>query len=270
MTDRFEVRLATPADEPDLRALVGSVAMPGAVAVRFAREPDYFLGTTIMGDPCDVVVARERATGALAGFACRAERSAFVNGVAERVGYLGQVRVAERFRGAGLVARGARLLRERTPPGQLAFGVLARENHRAVGALVGARPAGGVRTARLAGLTTCAVLLRPRRAAHGAGVEVRPAGDALLPDLVAFLRAEGRAASSSRRTRSRTSRAGPRCAGSRRRTCRWRGAAGGSWARWRCGTSPASSRTWWPGTGRRCGAGARSWTPPRASSGRSR
>jgi hypothetical protein len=25
--------------------------MPGAVSVRFAREPDYFLGATIMGDP---------------------------------------------------------------------------------------------------------------------------------------------------------------------------------------------------------------------------
>ena len=191
MTDRFDVRLATAADEPDLRALAGSVAMPGAVAVRFAREPDYFLGTTIMGDPCDVVVARERATGALAGFACRAERSAFVNGAVERVGYLGQVRVAERYRGAGLIARGARLLRGRTPPGQLAFGVLARENPRAIGALVGARPAGGVRAARLGGLTTCAVLLRPRRPVRAPGVEVRPAEAAQLPDLIAFLRTEG-------------------------------------------------------------------------------
>ena len=47
----FDLRWATPADEPDIRALVGSVPMPGAVTVRFAREPDYFLGATIMGDP---------------------------------------------------------------------------------------------------------------------------------------------------------------------------------------------------------------------------
>jgi len=191
VTDRFEVRLATPADEPALRARVGSVAMPGAVAVRFAREPDYFLGTTIMGDPCDVVVARERGGGALVGIACRAERAAFVNGAVERVGYVGQIRVAEGYRGAGLLARGARLLRARTPPGQLAFGVLARENPRAIGALVGARPPGGVRATRLSGLTTCALLLRPRRPAPAPGVEVRPADAALLPDLVAFLRAEG-------------------------------------------------------------------------------
>ncbi|MFN2323572.1 MAG: hypothetical protein ABR510_11515, partial [Trueperaceae bacterium] len=191
MSDRFEVRRATAADESDLRALVGSVAMPGAVAVRFAREPDYFLGTTIMGDPCDVVVARDRSSGALAGFACRAERSAFANGVEERLGYVGQIRVAKGYRGAGLLALGARLLRERTPPGQLAFGVLARENPRAIGALVGARPPGGVRAARLGGLTSCAVLLRPRRPPRVPGVEVRPADAVALPDVVAFLRAEG-------------------------------------------------------------------------------
>jgi hypothetical protein len=56
----FDLRWATPDDEPDIRALVGSVPMPGAVAVRFAREPDYFLGAAIMGDPCDVLVARHR------------------------------------------------------------------------------------------------------------------------------------------------------------------------------------------------------------------
>ena len=54
----FELRWAGPDDEPDIRDLVGSVPMPGAVAVRFARHPDYFLGTTIMGDPCDVLIAR--------------------------------------------------------------------------------------------------------------------------------------------------------------------------------------------------------------------
>ena len=56
----FEFHWATPEDEPDIRSLVGSVTMPGTVAIRFSREPDYFLGTTIMGDPCDVLVARHR------------------------------------------------------------------------------------------------------------------------------------------------------------------------------------------------------------------
>ena len=45
----FELRQATMEDDADIRALIGSVSMPGAVSIRFSREPDYFLGTTIMG-----------------------------------------------------------------------------------------------------------------------------------------------------------------------------------------------------------------------------
>jgi len=188
----FDVRLATAADEPDIRALVGSVAMPGAVALRFAREPDYYLGTTIMGDPCDVIVGRRRADGALAGIACRAQRPAFVNGEETQLGYVGQIRIAAPFRGRGLVARGARLLRERTPAGMLSFGVVARDNPRAAATLVGRRLPAGLRVARVAGLTTCAILLRPRRTVRPAGLDVHPATAESLPEVVAFLRAEGR------------------------------------------------------------------------------
>ena len=123
----FDIRHATRDDEPELRALVGSVPMPGAVAVRFAREPDYFLGATIMGDPCDVLVARQRLDGALAGIVCRAEHPAFVNGHEMRVGYIGQIRIAPDFRGRWLVQRGAQRLRELSPPGLWYFGVIARE-----------------------------------------------------------------------------------------------------------------------------------------------
>jgi len=196
----FEVRLGTRADEPDIRALVGSVAMPGDVAIRFEREPDYFLGTTIMGDPCDVVVARRRGDDALAGIACRGEQSAYVRGEPTRVGYLGQIRIAPWARGRGLVTRGARLLRERMPPGMLSFGVIARENPRAARALAGPRLPAGVRVARVGGLTTCAIVLRPGRGARGraprgrvapGGIEVRPAAAAALADVLAFWEAHG-------------------------------------------------------------------------------
>jgi hypothetical protein len=200
VSDAFDLRLATPEDEPEIRALVGSVAMPGDVAIRFAREPDYFLGTTIMGDPCDVVVARRRGDGALAGVACRGEQRAYVGGEPTRVGYVGQIRIAPWARGRGLVTRGARLLRERTPPGTLSFGVIARENPRAARALAGPRLPAGLRVARVGGLTTCAVVLRPGRAprgrpprgpAAGGGIEVRPADAATLAGVLAFWEAHG-------------------------------------------------------------------------------
>lgn len=195
MSAEFELRLATRADEPEIRALVASVAMPGDVAVRFRREPDYFLGTTIMGDPCDVVVARRRADGALAGVACRGEQGAYVGGEPTRVGYVGQIRVAPWARGRGLVTRGARLLRDRTPPGTLSFGVIARENPRAARALVGRRLPAGLRAARVGGLTTCAIVLRPGRAPRdpvaGDGIEVRPADGAALAEVLAFWEGHG-------------------------------------------------------------------------------
>jgi hypothetical protein len=187
----YEVRLATAADEPEVRALVGSVAMPGAVAIRFAREPDYSLGATIMGDPCDVVIVRDGATGRLAGFGCRAERRAFVNGREQRIGYLGQIRAAEGYRGRWLLVRALAWLREAGHDDLLYCGVVARENPRAREVLVGRRPPGGMRRARLAGLTTCAILLRPRRRPAAPGLDVEPARPDDLADVVAFLRREG-------------------------------------------------------------------------------
>ena len=187
----FDIRLATPADEPEVRALVGSIPMPGAVGVRFAREPNYFLGATIMGDPCDVLVARQRHDGALAGIACRAERPAFVNGQEMRVGYIGQIRIAPDFRGRGLIHQGAQRLCDLTPPGLRYFGVIARENPRARDVLTGAGLPAGWHAERLCGLTTCAILLRPRRTPRSAGLEVQPASHEMLPEIVAFLRQHG-------------------------------------------------------------------------------
>ncbi len=186
----IEVRLATPDDEPDIRRLVAATPMPGAVSVRFAREPDYFLGTSIMGDPCDVFVGRAP-DGSLAGILCRAEHSAFLNGAETRVGYVGQIRVADGYRGRWLLHRSMPVFRAASPPGLLYMGVIARENPRARGVLLGARPPGGLRSARLAGLTVCAILLRPRRPVRRAGFEVVSAAEIGLEPTVAFLRAHG-------------------------------------------------------------------------------
>lgn len=187
----FEFRWATPDDDPDIRALIGSVAMPGAVAVRFAREPDYFLGTTIMGRPCDVLIARHQADGQLAGIACRAEHRAYLNGQEAQLGYIGQIRVAQPFRGRWLVHQGEKWFREAGPPDLLYFGVIASENPRARQLLVGSRPPGGWHTRCLSGITTCAIILRRARAYHAPGVEVQPGSPETLGEIIAFLRRLG-------------------------------------------------------------------------------
>ena len=90
--------------------------MPGAVAVRFEREPDYFLGTTIMGDPCDVLIARHLPDGALAAVACAPSGACGSTGEPERVAYVGQIRVAPRFQGRWLIQRAAREVSELHDP----------------------------------------------------------------------------------------------------------------------------------------------------------
>ena len=100
--------------------------MPGAVAVRFAREPDYFLGTTIMGDPCDVLIARARPDGRLAGIACRAERPRLRERAGGALGYIGQIRVAPSSAGAGSCSGARSVLRGmQARRGLLYFGVIA-------------------------------------------------------------------------------------------------------------------------------------------------
>jgi hypothetical protein len=187
----FDFKWAVAEDEPEIRALVGSVAMPGAVAVRFAREPDYFLGASIMGDPCDVMIARHMPDGRLAGIACRARRQAFVNGQETTIGYIGQVRVAPAFRGNWLAHRGAGPFLEGSPPSLLYMGVIASENPRAREVLVGARLPGNLHAARVCGLTTCAILLRPQRAHGTPGVDVQPGRPEQLEEIVSFLRMHG-------------------------------------------------------------------------------
>jgi hypothetical protein len=189
----FEFTRAGPADEPEIRRLVGSVAMPGAISVRFEREPDYFLGTTIMGDPCDVLIARRRADGRLAGVLCRGERRAFINGEERPVGYIGQIRVAPEFRGMGgrLMARGLPLFREMGAPDLLYEGVVASDNPRARALLLELRPPGGLHATRISGLTSFAFLLRPRRPVRMAGLSVDGVTPSDLEAVVAFLRRGG-------------------------------------------------------------------------------
>jgi len=81
--------------------------MPGRIRVRFEREPSYFAGCSTS---TQVLVARDGAH--VVGVACRIIRKMYVNGVAEDVGYLGQLRVDPAYRGRMLTARGYAKMRE--------------------------------------------------------------------------------------------------------------------------------------------------------------
>jgi hypothetical protein len=108
--------LATADDDPGIRRLLATNAIPGRIRIRYEREPDYFAGCATMGET-QVLVAR--AGERVVGVACRAVRPMYINGERADVGYLGQLRVDREFRGRWLVLRGFRMLHElhrQSPP----------------------------------------------------------------------------------------------------------------------------------------------------------
>jgi hypothetical protein len=108
----FQITLAGREDDGELRRLVANHPVPGSPPVIYAREPDYFLGCHALGGFSQVIVAKDAERGTIAGVACRAVRARFVNGRREAVGYLGQLRVDDRWRGRWFLTRGYRFVSE--------------------------------------------------------------------------------------------------------------------------------------------------------------
>ncbi len=89
----FAYRLATEADEADLRRLLRESPMPGAIAVTFEREPHYFRAAVVEGFH-QTIVCRDSQTGALLGMGSRSVRPVYLNGTVQPVGYMSQLRTS--------------------------------------------------------------------------------------------------------------------------------------------------------------------------------
>jgi hypothetical protein len=100
------VRLASAADDEGLRRLLRTQAMPGRVRLAFCREPDFSIGCAVTGEEHQILVARSGESHEIVGVACRSIRRVFMNGREQRIGYLGQLRVDERYRGRWILSRG--------------------------------------------------------------------------------------------------------------------------------------------------------------------
>ena len=96
---RIQVELARPEDEPALRRLLREAPMPGRVKLSLEREPDYFFAADVEGETSHVVIARDTRLEEIVGIGSRSVRPRYVNGRLTRIGYLSQLRVAERCRG---------------------------------------------------------------------------------------------------------------------------------------------------------------------------
>jgi hypothetical protein len=189
--ERFEVSLATAADEAEVRRLLREHPLAGDVVVSLEREPDSRIAAGIEGDVHHTLVARERTTSRIAAIASRAVRDAFVNGVPARVGYLGQLRIAEGVRGyRTLLDSGFDFCRELHEAGdaRVYLTSIVADNQAARRLLLGLRSRSAPRFEPAGALSTL-ILPRARRRVprrHG-GIEIRPGSRDLLEEIAACL-----------------------------------------------------------------------------------
>ena len=102
---RYQLELATPADDADLRRVLAETPMDGRIAISFRREPSYFDAAVVEGDFHQVIAVRDGHDGKIVGMGCRSVRSRYVNGRLDRIGYLSGLRLLAEHRSRGLVAR---------------------------------------------------------------------------------------------------------------------------------------------------------------------
>ena len=103
------LRLATRADDAQIRAVLRRNVMPGAMELAFAHEPSFFDAIEVEGSDPQVVVGEQ--DGQLVGAGLVTLRRVYLNGEASDVGYLSSLRADPAIRGTIALARGYRFYR---------------------------------------------------------------------------------------------------------------------------------------------------------------
>jgi hypothetical protein len=186
------IELAGPADDAAIRCLVGRQVTPGRIRLVMRREPEFARGCAVTGDAYRILIARS-SDRKIVGVACRSTRSVFINGSEQRIGYLSQLRVDERFRGRWLVARGfARLAQmERDDPVPAYLVSIVDGNGDATGVLVRRRRRSFPVFREVARYRTLALPARRARPPIGGEDEIRTGSDDQARAIAEFLRTHG-------------------------------------------------------------------------------
>lgn len=189
-----EVSLATPDDDAGLRALLRRVVMPGPIRVAFTREPAYAAGEGVAGAEDFTVVART--AGQVVGLGRLGVRAHCRNGEVQRVGYLGELRVAPGTAETPRLLRDGFACLEEAVAGaslEACYTNIVASNARAQRVLERGGRLGLPRYRPLAELVTLVVpVRRADRDAHAARASDDTAAPA--PELLDFLRAHARGA----------------------------------------------------------------------------
>jgi hypothetical protein len=190
---QLTVEFARPSDDSAIRSLMRRAHVPGRVTVTFEREPNFSLGCAVSGDCYRILVAREALSGEVVGVACRSVRYVFINGCPQRVGYLGQLRIAEEYRGHWLVARGFSLLAQlhRDDPLPAYLVSIVDENRLATGVLIDKRRKSFPAFHRVSDFVTLAIDVSSLRGKSSTDIEIKAGAPELIGSIAQFLREQG-------------------------------------------------------------------------------
>jgi hypothetical protein len=187
------VELARPEDDAGIRALLQRQAMPGRVRMAYCREPAFSIGCGVTGTDVRVIVARSEEDGEIVGVACRSIRRVFLDGQEQRIGYLGHLRVDDRYRGRWLVSRGFSMIRrmDRDDPLPVYLASIVDGNAEATEVLVNKSRRSFPMFREAATYCTLAIRTRRERPRLSGPEALGPASPDQLAELVRFLRSEG-------------------------------------------------------------------------------
>jgi len=90
--------------EPQLRALVHRITVPGHIEISYRREPDFFDALAVEGETCQVLALLDG--DRIVGTGCRAVRPLYINGKPMDFGYLGGLRLVPEVRRTTALGRG--------------------------------------------------------------------------------------------------------------------------------------------------------------------
>ena len=183
---------ATAADDADLRQLLRDNPMQqGGFTLSFRREPSYFDACSVLGQSAEVFIGRDSQTGALAGVGARYRFPAYLNGQAQDIVYLADLRVANRYRNSIHLRRAYQFLRQRhaEDPAAVYTSMILQDNRAALDTIAAQRA--GLPPYHHQGIIhTPLILLGWQKPAIAAACSIRRASLADWSAIVAFLNRE--------------------------------------------------------------------------------
>ena len=133
---------ASAADDADLRRLLRDNPMQqGGLSLSFRREPSYFAACSVLGQSAEVFVGRDTQTGALAGVGARYRFPAYINGQAQSIVYLADLRVQTAYRNSIHLRRAYQFLRQRhaADPAAVYTSMILQDNRAALATIAAQR-----------------------------------------------------------------------------------------------------------------------------------